>query len=127
MGSFADFHKEENAKIREEKKGEFETRIEKIFDYGGMMETKTIQLYDNKIVTIKRVQMKEVGEIIFVPEGPEYENKGIHYWEDTSKRRLKRTWDIMPHNEKNNIARVKLRRYMALLGNTQLRKRVFGF
>ena len=50
-----------------------------------------------------------------------------NFGEETSKRRLKCTWDIMPHNEKNNMARVKLRRYMALLGNTQLRKRVFGF
>lgn len=93
------------------------------------------RLQDKKYLSLWKVfesmvydpKMKEAGEVIFVPEGPEYENKGIHYWEETSKRRLKRTWDITPHNEKNNMARVKLRRYMALLGNTQLRKCVFGF
>lgn len=106
-----------------------------IYAFNNFWEETLSNLQDKKYMSLWKVfesmvydpKMKEAGEVIFVPEGPEYENKGIHYWEETSKRRLKRTWDITPHNEKNNMARVKLRRYMALLGNTQLRKCVFGF
>lgn len=61
MGSFADIYKAENAKMREDKKAEFEERVEKLFDFGGMMELKVVQLYDNKIATINRVSMDDNG------------------------------------------------------------------
>lgn len=42
-------------------------------------------------------------------------------------RRLKREWDLLATVERNNPARVTLRRYMALLANRRLRRSVFGF
>lgn len=42
-------------------------------------------------------------------------------------RRLKREWELLPTAERNNAARVTLRRYMALLANGRLRRSVFGF
>ena len=72
-------------------------------------------------------ELKEAVEVLFVPEGPEHEKKGMHYWENTTKRRLKTSWSITDWNKKNNKARVTLRRYLALLGNVDLRRTVFGF
>lgn len=72
-------------------------------------------------------EMEKAGSVIFVPEGPEYEHVGLHYYGTQPRRRLKRNWDIMKKDEKNNKARVTFRRYMALLENKKLRKEVFGF
>lgn len=76
-------------------------------------------LYDPK--------MKQEVEVIFVPVGPEHEYEGIHDLEKTTKRRLKNSWDITDRERRNNKARVTLRRYLALLGNVELRELVFGF
>ena len=35
--------------------------------------------------------------------------------------------DIMEPEKKKNAARMSLRRYLALVGNVELRKKVFGF
>ncbi len=72
-------------------------------------------------------EMEKAGSVIFVPEGPEYENVGLHYYGTQPRRRLKRNWDIMKKDEKNNKAKVTFRRYMALVENRKLRKEVFGF
>ena len=72
-------------------------------------------------------EMEEAGNVIFVPDGPEYEKIGIHYWGTQPRRRLKTQWDMMKKEEKNNKARVTFRRYMALVANRKLRKEVFGF
>lgn len=71
--------------------------------------------------------MEEAGSVVFVPEEPEYEHVGLHYFGTPPRRRLKTTWDIMRNEERNNRARVTFRRYMALLENRKLRKEVFGF
>lgn len=72
-------------------------------------------------------EMEEAGNIIFVPDGPEYENAGVHYFSTQPRRRLKYVWDTMRREERNNKARVTFRRYMALLENRKLRMEVFGF
>lgn len=72
-------------------------------------------------------ELMQAGDVIFVPEGPEHEKEGLHYWGQQPKRRLKSSWDFIKLSEKNNKGRVTLRRYMALVGNKLLRKQVFGF
>lgn len=71
--------------------------------------------------------MEEAGSVVFVPEGSEYEHVGLHYFGTPPCRRLKTTWDIMRNEERNNKARITFRRYMALLENRKLRKKIFGF
>ena len=71
--------------------------------------------------------MEEAGSVVFVPEGPEYEHVGLHYFGTPPHRRLKTNWDMIKKEERNNKARVTFRRYMALLGNRKLRKEIFGF
>ena len=58
-------------------------------------------------------EMINMGRVVFVP--------------DESECRLPRTWDIMEPEKKKNAARMSLRRYLALVGNVELRKKVFGF
>ncbi|MBO5176688.1 MAG: hypothetical protein J6C07_04745 [Lachnospiraceae bacterium] len=72
-------------------------------------------------------ELREAADVIFVPEGPEHENEGVHYWGDKPKRRLIRSWDIMSHDKKQNIGRMTVRRFLALVANLPLRKKVFGF
>lgn len=91
-----------------------------------------VQLYGKKVVTMKKAtmhapEMEKAGSVVFVPEGPEYEHVGLHYYGTQPRRRLKRNWDIMKKDEKNNKARVTFRRYMALLENKKMRKEFFGF
>lgn len=71
--------------------------------------------------------MEEAGNVVFVPEGPEYEHVGLHYFGTPPRRRLKTNWDMIKKEERNNKARVTFRRYMALLENRKLRKEIFGF
>lgn len=72
-------------------------------------------------------ELEEAGSVVFVPEGPEYDNVGLYYIGEQPRRRLKKSWDIMKKEEKNNRARVTFRRYMALMENKRLRKEIFGF
>lgn len=72
-------------------------------------------------------ELMKAGDVIFVPEGPEHESEGLHYWGEQPKRRLKSNWDFIKMSEKNNKGRVTLRRYMALVGNKLLRRELFGF
>lgn len=72
-------------------------------------------------------EMEEAGSVVFVPEGPEYEHVGLHYFGTPPRRRLKGCWDMTKEEERNNKARVTFRRYMALLENRKLRKEIFGF
>lgn len=82
------------------------------------------KIYDNMLHDPK---FEKAGSVIFVPDGPEYENIGIYDPDAPSRRRLKGGWSIMSSQDKNNAARVTFRRYMALLENRKLRKEVFGF
>lgn len=72
-------------------------------------------------------EMEEAGSVIFVPDGPEYENEGVHYLGKQPRRRLWSNWDWMLAEKRNNKARVTLKRYMALVANKKLREKVFGF
>ena len=72
-------------------------------------------------------EMKKAGDVIFVPDGPGYENVGLHYWGEQPKRRLMYNWKSTNLDKRNNKARVMLRRYMALVANRELRCKVFGF
>ena len=71
--------------------------------------------------------MEEAGNVVFVPEGPEYEHVGLHYFGTPQRRRLKTNWDMIKKEERNNKARITFRRYMALLEKRKLRKEIFGF
>ncbi|MCD8398949.1 MAG: hypothetical protein LUD12_17560 [Lachnospiraceae bacterium] len=72
--------------------------------------------------------MEEAGKVIFVPDGPGHEKEGLHYLSAKQpRRRLLRDWCITDRKERENAARVTLRRYMALAANVELRKKVFGF
>ena len=72
-------------------------------------------------------EMKKAGDVIFVPDEPGHESEGLHYFGKQPKRRLIGYWDIMASDKRNNKARVTFRKYMALLGNKDLRCKVFGF
>ena len=70
---------------------------------------------------------QECLDVIFVPEGPEHEKEGVHYWGEEQGRRLVCSWDIMPCDAKHNKGRMTIRRYLALVANLKLRQKVFGF
>ncbi len=72
-------------------------------------------------------ELRTAADVIFVPEGPEHEKEGVHYWGEQPKRRLICSWDIMGHDKKYNKGRMTMRRYMALVSNLRLRQMVFGF
>lgn len=106
-----------------------------IYVFKNFFEESLSNIHDKRYMTLWKMfefmlydpMMKQEVEVIFVPEGPGHEREGIHYWEKTTKRRLKNPWDITDREKRNNKARVTLRRYLALLGNRELRERVFGF
>lgn len=68
------------------------------------------KMFDNMI---HDPEMIEIGNVIFVPDEP--------------KRRLISSWWVMDWSKRNNKARMILRRYMALMGNKELRCKIFGF
>lgn len=72
-------------------------------------------------------ELEEAGSVIFVPEEPGYEHVGLFYFDPQPRRRLLKEWKSMSKEKKNNKARKTFRRYMALVANRKLRKRVFGF
>lgn len=61
MGTFADLRKLEDAKMPEEKIGEFKERIEILFQQGGMMEVDAVQLFGKKIALLRMAQMDDKG------------------------------------------------------------------
>ena len=72
-------------------------------------------------------ELREAADVIFVLEGPEHEKEGVHYWGEEPRKRLICSWDIMSHDKKYNKGRMTIRRYLALVANLKLRKKVFGF
>lgn len=82
------------------------------------------RLFDNMI---HNQEMKKAGDVIFVPDGPGHEKEGLSYMGKQPRRRLRGIWSTMDSARKMNKARVTFRRYMALLGNPDLRRKVFGF
>lgn len=107
----------------------------RIFAFSDFFEETLENLCDKRYRTLWRIfdnmihdpEMKKAGDVIFVPDGPEYEKEGLHYWGEQPKRRLIGCWDIMEPDKKYNKARVTFRRYMALMSNKGLRHKVFGF
>ncbi len=61
MGTFATLFHKAGAGIPDEKKEEFRSRIEKLFQMGGMMEREQVQLCGKKAVTIKKASMHDYG------------------------------------------------------------------
>lgn len=59
-------------------------------------------------------EMLEIGSIIF-EDGDIYKS-----------RQLKKPWFLLKKCEKDNMARLKLKRYLALLANKELRKKMFN-
>ena len=106
-----------------------------VFAFADFFEESLENLSDKRYQTLWRLydmlihdpELMAAGDVIFVPDGPEHEHEGIHYWGEQPKRRLIRNWDFMSLDEKNNKGRITLKRYMALVANKPLRKRVFGF
>ena len=106
-----------------------------VYTFSNFFNETMEHLNDRRFLTLWKIYdemlhdpvMEEAGSVVFVPEGPEYEHVGLHYFGTPPRRRLKTNWDMIKKEERNNKARVKFRRYMALLENRKLRKRIFGF
>ena len=73
MGTFASIYKGNNSFIPEDKRGEFASRVEKLFVAGGMMDMDTVQLFGKNIETIHKAKM-----------GPKGMNFYYNYFEDNS-------------------------------------------
>lgn len=99
----------------------FEETLENLYDKRYQILWK---LYEEML---RDSELKKAGDVIFVPDGPEYENVGLHYWGEEPKRRLMNNWKSTDLSKRNNKARVTFRRYMALVVNKELRRKVFGF
>lgn len=67
--------------------------------------------------------MMDYGKVVFLEDGVERFNS----FKDPKYKELYTNWNTMPYERKFNYARVTLRRYMALVANEELRKKVFGF
>ena len=114
---------------------EAEENYYRIYTFSEFFEETLENLKDKRYLVLWKLyeemlhdpELKKAGDVIFVPEGPEYEHKGLHYLGKTPKRRLWRNWDNTSLDKRNNIARVTFRRYMALVANRELRVQVFGF
>ncbi|MBD5530938.1 MAG: hypothetical protein HDQ98_01875 [Lachnospiraceae bacterium] len=106
-----------------------------VYTFADFFEETLKHLNDRRFLALWKIydgmlhdpEMEKAGSVIFVPEGPEYEQIGLYDPDARSRRRLNGSWSIMDSKDKNNAARVTFRRYMALLENRNLRKEVFGF
>lgn len=107
----------------------------RIYTFSDFFKETMEHLNDERFLTLWKIYdemlhdpvMEEAGNVVFVPEGPEYEHVGLYYFGTPPRRRLKTNWDMINKEERNNKARVTFRRYMALLENRKLRKEIFGF
>lgn len=106
----------------------------RIYTFSDFFKETMEHLNDERFLTLWKIYdemlhdpvMEEAGNVVFVPEGPEYEHVGLYYFGTPPRRRLKTNWDMINKEERNNKARVTFRRYMALLENRKLRKEIFG-
>lgn len=107
----------------------------RIYTFSGFFNETMENLNDRRFLALWKIYdemlhdpvMEEAGSVVFVPEGPEYEHVGLHYFDTPPRRRLKTNWDMIKKEERNNKARVTFRCYMALLENRKLREKIFGF
>ena len=112
-----------------------EENFYRVFAYSDYFEECLENLSDRRYQTLWRMfdnlihnsELRKAADVVFVPEGPEYEKEGVHYWDDEPKRRLIHSWDIMNRDKKHNKGRMTVRRFLALVANLSLRKKVFGF
>lgn len=112
-----------------------EENFHHVFAYSDYFEECLENLSDRRYQTlwclfdklIHNPELRKAADVIFVPEGPEHEGEGVHYWDDKPKRRLIHSWDIMSCDKKHNKGRMTVRRFLALMANLSLRKKVFGF
>ena len=72
-------------------------------------------------------QIRKAGDVIFALDDPGYKKQRLHDWGSSPKRRLCCSWDVMDLEKQKNMARVTLKRYMALVANKKLRSQVLGF
>ena len=99
----------------------FEETIEKLPDMRYLV---LWEIYDRML---HRKDLQEAGQAIFVSEKTKKECAGYQHAEEPRYHRLIKPWSLISEEKRNNIARVTLRRYMALIANAELRKKVFGF
>ena len=107
----------------------------RIYTISDFFEETLENLYDKRYLAIWKLyeemlrdqELSEACDVVFVPDGPEYEKVGLHYWGKPPKRRLMTSWDMTDLSKRNNKARVTFRRYMALVANKELRRKVLGF
>ncbi|MDE7211027.1 MAG: hypothetical protein K2O03_06235, partial [Lachnospiraceae bacterium] len=100
----------------------------RVYTFSGFFKETIEHLKDKRFLALWKIydemlhnpEMEEAGSVVFVPEGPEYEHVGLHYFGTPPRRRLKSNWDMMGKEKRNNKARVIFRRYMALLENRKL-------
>ena len=114
---------------------EAEENFYNVFACSDFLEECMDNLSDRRYQTLWRVfdilihdsDLRKAADVIFVPEGPEHEKEGLHYWGEEPARRLINSWCIMSRNLKQNKGRMTIRRYLALVANLPLRRKVFGF
>ncbi len=105
-----------------------------VYTFADFFEETLEHLADSRYLALWKIydhmlhdpEMEAAGDVVFVPDGPEYDHIGLHYFGTQPRRRLKKTWGIMEQEERDNKARVAFRRYMALMENKNLRKEIFG-
>ncbi|MBE5964149.1 MAG: hypothetical protein E7252_04325 [Lachnospira sp.] len=105
----------------------FELLYEANCEYYGIYAFNTFfeESIDN--INDKRYQVlwKMFGDMI---NNPELKETGKAIYKDGDKEKgLYSSWLFIEENDKNNIARATLKRYLALLANKELRAKVFGF
>lgn len=106
-----------------------------IFTFAEFFEESLENMSDKKYQTLWRLydnmihdpELRKAADVIFVPEESGHEKDGLHYLRRQPKRRLTGVWEFMEKSKKQNIGRITLRRYMALVGNKVLREKIFGF
>lgn len=164
MGSFVYMIARDDADIIEEKRPEFEERLEKVFNAAGMMEQEHLTLFGKGIRALRPVRIENGYTTFFynyfeddVWENAGYYNKngGVYRYHilwrifhdmihdpdmlkessvifdkeslANGEKKLRYSWKMTDTNLKRNKARMTVKRYLSLISNKELRRKVFGF
>ncbi len=128
--------------IPEEKREKFARQIEKILNYGGMMQFERISLHGYDLGLIKPPELYPGGKIHFYFNYFEDKRNKIGYRaavklleriadenreEGKIIEKVKCSWDMVNRSVTHNVGRLKLKRYLSVMANHRLRKKYFNF
>lgn len=124
--------------IAEEERDDFTEKMLKLLNYGGMMNFEVINMFlkdiDNKYHRIFAF-VEMFYEFINHSNQPEYqaaiellkvlaeENEEVGRLPENAER----CWSILESEHVHNIGRLRIKRYLSLLANKQLRKKYLEF